>query len=191
MTLIDSIIKWFKAPKTLYGIAGMIVIIIVLALDFAYWAGAIEVGSISTTGTVEEENETIEWEEVLVYHDEQEDTIPAPGLGQINNDYTSKKYPFPVEENASKAEIITTHTGVSPRPDVDLYIFGPDGETVGSSAGSNAEEGVKLDEKVFEQHGTGNYIAEVRNFKNFNIQYRITIDVYYKVPANETGEEGD
>lgn len=191
MTLIDSIIKWFKAPKTLYGIAGMIVIIIVLALDFAYWAGAIEVGSPSTSGPVDEENETIEYEDVLLYHDEQDDSIPAPGFGQINNDYTSKKYPFPVEENASKAEIITTHTGVTLRPDVDLYIFGPDGEQVGYSAGSNAEEGVKLDDKDFEQYGFGTYVAEVRNFKNFNIQYRITIDVYYRVPANETDEEGD
>ncbi len=191
MTLIDSIIKWFTAPKTLYGIAGMIVIIIVLALDFAYWAGAIDVGSPSSNAPVNGENETIEYEEVLLYHDEQDDSIPAPGLGQINNEYTSKRYEFPVEENASRAEIITTHTGVTPRPDLDLYIFGPGGETVGSSAGSNAEEGVQLKEKDFEQYGYGNYVAEVRNFKNFNIQYRITIDVYYKVPVNATDEEGD
>ena len=191
MTLIDNILKWFKTPKTLYGIAGMIVIIIVLALDFAYWAGAINVGSPSNSGTGEGENETGEWEEVPVYHFEQEDTIMAPGFGQINNEYTSKRYDFPVEENASKAEIITTHTGITIRPDVDLYVYGPDGEQVGNSAGSNAEEGVKLDDKVFEQHGIGNYVAEVRNYKNINIQYEITIDVYYMVPANETSETGD
>lgn len=191
MTLIDNIIKWFKAPKTLYGIAGMIVIIIVLALDFAYWAGAIEVGSFSTGETVEEENETVEWEEVLVYTFEQEDTILAPGFGQVSNSNTAKIYEFPVEENASKAEIITTHTGNAIRPDVDLYIYGPDGEQVGSSAGSNAEEGVQLDERDFERNGYGNYVAEVRNFSNIAITYKITIDVYYKIPANETSEPGE
>ncbi len=160
MTMIDSIIKWFKAPKTLYGIAGMIAIIIVLALVFAYWAGAIGVTDQTSTGDTDEDGEVTEWEEVALYHDEQDDSILGPGLGQVNNEYTSKTYEFPVEAmdenasaNASRAVIITTHTGNTPRPDVDLYVYAPDGNEVGNSAGSNAEEGVQIDYKDFQRNG--------------------------------------
>ena len=191
MTLVDDIIKWFMKPKTIQGIAGMVVIIIVLALDFAYWAGAIDVSSITTGGTQEAVNETVEMIEVVGYHFEQEDTIIAPGLGRLNNDFTSIRYTFPVENNASMATIITTHTGNNIRPDVDLYVYAPSGEQIGSSADASAEEAVKLDDKDFERHGPGSYIAEVVNFSNLAITYVITIDVYYEVPANATAEEGE
>ena len=191
MMMIEPIIKWFKTPKTLQGIAGMIVIVIVLALDFAYWAGAIAVETDTLEQTGEEPEEVTEWMEEVTYHFEQEDTIYAPGFGFVNNEYTSKQYDFPVEENASKAEIITTHTGSHPSPDIDLYIIGPDGEEFTYSADTSAEEGVKLDEKDFEKHGYGMYTADVRNFRGVAVTYKITIDVYSKVPANETSENGD
>lgn len=191
MMLMEPIIKWFKTPKTLQGIAGMVVIVIVLALDFAYWAGAIEVTDVTASVVIEEPEEIMEMVEVVVYHDEQEDTIYAPGFGRINNEYTSKQYDFPVEENASKAEIITTHTGSHPSPDIDLYIIGPDGEEFTYSADTSAEEGVRLGEKDFEKHGYGMYTADVRNYRTFAVSYKITIDVYSKVPANETSENGD
>jgi hypothetical protein len=188
MTFIDDILKWFMKPKTLYGIVGMIGIIIILAADFAYWAGAIDVKPFGDEEIEEEVEEIIETEEVNIFHDEKTDTIYAPGLGQINNDFTSKQYPFTVEDNASRATIITTNQGNNFRPDIDLYIYGPDGSEVASSAGATADEAVEIDYKDFERHGYGQYTAEVRNFSNLAVTYEIVIDVFKEMPVNQTGD---
>lgn len=191
MTFIDDIMKWFTKPKSLYGIAGMIGIVILLAADFAYWAGAIEVeefGGVADDEPVE--GEEVEMMEVNVYHDEQTDTILIPGFGQIGGSTTTMTYPFPVEDNATRATVITTDAGNNARPDIDLYIYGPDGSEVANSAGATADEAVELDYKDFERHGFGTYTAEVRNFSNLGATYTITIDVYKEVPLNQT-EEGE
>ena len=188
MALIDDILKWFMKPKTLYGIVGMIGIIIILAADFAYWAGAIDVIDPNADVTVEEEEIVVETEEVNIYHDEKTDTIYAPGGGILINDFTSKQYPFTVEDNATRATIITTNQGNSFRPDIDLYIFGPDGSEVASSAGATADEAVELDYKDFERNGYGQYTAEVRNFSNLAVTYEIVIDVYKEMPVNQTDD---
>jgi hypothetical protein len=191
MILTDYLLKWISTKKNIYGVAGFIVIMLILAANFAYWAGAIEVSSSAAGAQAEEdEGEQIQWDEVLVYHFEQEDTLILPGFGQVGGSSTTRSYDFPVEENASRAEITTTHTGNNVSPDVDLEVFGADGESVGSSGNQDAEESVFLDERDFKRHGFGTYRADVHNFRNIAITYKITIDVYYKVPANET-DEGD
>lgn len=190
MILTDYLLKWVSVKKNIYGLALFTVIMLILAADFAYWASAISIDDTASVSQSEEEDEEqVQWEEVLVYHFEQEDTIMAPGVGIFKESYTTKSYDFPVEENASKAEITTTHTGNSLSPDVDLEVFGADGESAGSSGNQDAEEAVHLDERDFKSHGFGTYRADVHNFRNIAITYKITIDVYYKVPANET-EEG-
>ena len=190
MILMDYLSKWVSTKKNIYGLAGFIVIMLILAANFAYWAGAIPIDDTVTAAQSEEEGEQIQWEEVLVYHFEQEDTLMAPGFGVIGGSSTTKSYDFPVEENASKAEITTTHTGTNVSPDVDLEVFGADGESAGSSGNQDAEEAIYLDERDFKRYGFGTYRADVHNFRNIAITYKITIDVYYKVPANET-DEGD
>lgn len=189
MTWIDDVIKWFMAPKTIKGIAGMVIIIIVLALDFAYWAGAIKVTDLASgeEEVVVEVNETIEFE---VWHFEEESTLLIPGGGILINDFTSDSYPFPVNENASNATIKTTHTGNNPKPDVDLALFGPSGEEIPHTNGPDAEETIKLKDRDFERYGYGDYTVEVRNYSSFRVQYKITIDVYY-APLNTTSEEGE
>jgi hypothetical protein len=189
MTWIDDVLKWFTAPKTIKGIAGMVVIVIVLALDFAYWAGAIDTTDLGSEEeeVVVEENETIEFE---VWHFEDEATLPIPGGGIINNDFTSDSYPFPVNENASNATIKTTHTGSNPRPDVDLALFAPDGQEIPHTNGPDAEEKAELSDRDFERFGYGDYTVEVRNYSSFRVQYKITIDVYNPI-LNTTSEEGE
>jgi hypothetical protein len=191
MILTDFLLKWVSVKKNIYGLALFTVIMLILAADFAYWASAIEIDDTASVSQSEEEDEEqIEWEEVLVYHFEQEDTLILPGFGQVGGSSTTKSYDFPVEENASKAEITTTHTGTNVSPDVDLKVFGADGEEAGSSGNQDAEEAIYLNDRDIKRHGFGTYRADVHNFRNLAITYKITIDVYYKLPANET-EEGD
>ena len=185
MALMDDIVKWFSKPKTLYGIAGMIGIIIILAADFAYWAGAIDVVDPNADVTQEEEEVVVETEEVNIYHDEQTDTILLPGFGQIGGSGTTITYDFPVEDNATRATIITTNQGNNARPDIDLYIYGPDGSEVANSAGSTADEAVELDYKDFERNGYGQYTAEVKNFSSPAVTYEIVIDVFKEMPVNQ------
>jgi hypothetical protein len=139
---------------------------------------------------VEEEVVEVETEEVNIYHDEQTDTILVPGFGVIGGSATTMTYDFPVEDNATRATIITTNQGNNARPDIDLYIYGPDGSEVASSAGATADEAVELDYKDFERKGYGQYTAEVRNFSNLAVTYEIVIDVYKEIPVNQT-EEGE
>lgn len=191
MELTDYLSSWVSTKKNIYGLAGFTVIMLLLAANFAYWAGAIKVsGPIAGAQAEGEGGEQVQWEEVLVYHFEQEDTLMLPGFGQVGGGSTTKSYDFPVEENASRAEITTTHTGTNLSPDVDLEVFGADGESAGSSGNQDAEEAVYLDERNFKSHGFGTYRADVHNFRNIAITYKITIDVYYNVPVNDT-DEGD
>ena len=137
-----------------------------------------------------EDEEEVEMEEVIVFHLEQTDTIMVPGFGQIGGSATTITYDFPVEDNASRATIITTNQGNNVRPDIDLYIYGPDGSEVTSSSGATADEAVELDQRDIERHGYGGYTAEVRNYSNIAVTYEIVIDVYKEVPVNQTDEGG-
>ncbi len=127
MALIDIILKWFKAPKTMQGIAGMIVIIIVLGLDFAYWAGAIDVTGIDSGSGDDSEGEQ-NWMTIVERALDEEETITAPGLGQDIPD-TYRDYYFQINDNATGAIInLTFIDGISgpiSDPDLDLYVFSP------------------------------------------------------------------
>lgn len=193
MTLMDDIIKWFKAPKTIKGIAGMIVIIILLAVDFAYWAGAIEVtpytpGSGGGGDQDGIENYTIEKEVPL----DQQDTITAPGFGQPIPE-TYRDYPFTIEENATEAIINVTLldslNGVFLPPDLDLYVYGPGGDEIGMSATQGGDESVTLSNRTLEREGPGEYVATVKSYRGIQVTYQVTAEVFYMVPFE--AEEGE
>ncbi len=208
MTLIDSIIKWFKAPKILYGIAGMIVIIIVLALDFAYWAGAIEVGSTSNgSGGGGGDNEPVipdNYEETFsgtlehgrkLYSFQQWTNDPrGEGEGETYN-----LYPVPIEYNVSEVQITSDGDGGRPRldggdsNDIDLYLYAPGKEAGGNFESTNPnyqmaspsiQEGISLDNLEI-----GNWTLRVDCYTGNGVDYMIEIKIFYP-QGNET-EEGD
>lgn len=208
MTLIDNIIKWFKAPKTLYGIAGMIVIIIVLALDFAYWAGAIEVGSATSGsggGGGGEEPEVPDDYDVTISGN-LEHGRKMYAFQQLTNDprgegegETYNLYPVPVEANISEIQIVSDGDGGRPRidggdsNDIDLYLYAPEKEAGGNfestdpdheAATPYIEEAIKISRPL----ELGNWTLRVDCYTGNNVQYNIQIQVFY-ARGNETEEE--
>jgi hypothetical protein len=191
MSVMDEIIKWLKTPKTIRGIAGMVVIIIVLALDFAWWAGNIDVtASIIGANNDDGGEEVGEWEYILDVDDSHSDSLLLPSGGVIIIGGTSvKDYPFEVKETAFSGFINVTASGTHARPDLDLKVYGPDGSEVGSSATEQADEYVELDYKVFNRTGPGTYIAEVENYSTFNVDFTLTIQVWNNVTVEGTEEK--
>lgn len=187
----DKIVKWFKAPKTIQGLVGFTVIIILLGVDFWWWANNIEVSALAEgVEEGEEEEESINWTLELAYEFEQTETLIAPsGPLPLPGQFSSVSYNFPVGENAYVAYINTTHTGTNLRPDVDLYVYGPNGDEVGSCADEDADESVELSEKVLNRTGAGEYTATVNNFSSFGIEISTTIYVYDKVFQEMSEEE--
>lgn len=191
MSYIDMAIKWLRAPKTLRGIAGMTVIIIILAIDFAWWAGNIEVIAASTIvgsgndEVVEGDNWTygIDIDETIT------GTLLAPSGGIFRSEGLSiATYEFEVSENAVLGFVNVSVTSTKPRPDFDLRVYGPDGDSVGESATEEANEHIEIDAKQFNRTGPGTYEAEVDNYSSFYISYTLTIQIYIKVPIEEDDE---
>ncbi len=190
MTLVDDIIKWFKAPKTIKGIVGMIAIIILLAADFAYWAGAIDVddqgGGSDGGGVEEEQNGTL----FLDVDDIHTGTLLIPSGGIIINEGNSiARHPFEVKENATLGYVNVSFQGTKLRPDFDLRVYGPDDSLVSESATEETDEVLELDEKDFNRTGPGTYVAEVENYSSLNIEYTLTIQIYIEIPIEESDEE--
>jgi len=207
MTLIDMIIKWFKAPKTLYGIAGMIVIIIVLALDFAYWAGAIEIGSTSNGpgGGGGDDEVEIPDDYLETISGSLEHGRKVYAFQQLTNDprgegegETYNLYPVPIEYNVSEIQITSDGDGGRPRidggdsNDIDLYLYAPGNEAGGNFESTNPnyegasqyiQEGISQDNLEI-----GNWTLRVDCYTGNGVQYTIDVVVSY-VPGNETEEE--
>ncbi len=189
MTWIEDVRKWFLAPKTIKGIAGMVVIVIVLALDFAYWAGAIKVTDLASG----DDEEIIEVN--VTYKIEKEtpldvtDSITIPGL--IGEPSTSVNFhPFTVKENASEAIFnLTLENYIGARPDLDLYVYSPDGEEF-AAASESADETLTLSEKIMQRKGPGEWQAKVKAYSGWQLTYHLTGDIMYKLPMEEGEAEG-
>ncbi|UCE39223.1 MAG: hypothetical protein JSW00_08410 [Thermoplasmata archaeon] len=192
MTWMDNIIKWFKTPKTQKGIAGMIVIVIVLALDFAYWAGAIEVTGMTSGSEGGEEGEGAASNFTLELESEEfSDSLIAPsplGLASIEG-LQYNNHDFEVKENGYEAYVNATVSGGSPsaRPDLELIVYDADGHVVSEQRTEAANEVAKIEEH--ELNVTGTWTARVENYSSFNIGYTLTIDIFYKIPKETTEEE--
>jgi hypothetical protein len=193
MSYIDMVVKWLKAPKTLKGIAGMTVIIIILAIDFWWWAENTNIIAAATIvgggddGVVEGDN----WTYGLDIDETITGTLLAPSGGIFRSEGLSiATYDFEVSENAVLGFVNVSVTSTNARPDFDLRVYGPDGDSVGESATEEANEHIEIDERVFNRTGPGTYEAEVDNYSSFYIQYTLTIQIYIKVPIEE-GDEGN
>lgn len=210
MTLIDNIFKWLTAPKTLQGIAGMTIIIIVLALDFAYWAGAIEVGSLDNGSGGEGEVEEVE------LPDDYDSGVVSGSLPHGRNLFpfqvaindprgegegeTYNLYPVPIENNASNVEIVSDGDPGSPprgdggdRNDIDLYLYAPDKEAGGDFESTNPdyEAATQYIAEALSQKNLdlGNWTLRVDCYTGSDVQYTVQIQVIYG-SGNET-EEGE
>ncbi|RLF48018.1 MAG: hypothetical protein DRN20_05180, partial [Thermoplasmata archaeon] len=158
--IIRDITEWFKVKKNAYGIVGFAAIIAIFALDLSYWAAHIQAepyGAIvqppPPTSPSAGENYTIVAKEVL--NEEGTTSLPDGGTG-----YMAIEYEFEIGENATMAIINLTYLGGGgARPDMDLYIYAPNGKQVGSSATPEASESVTLDEKALRRGGVGTYKA--------------------------------
>jgi hypothetical protein len=189
MSYIDDIIKWFKSPKTIKGLAGMTIIIIILAVDFAWWAGQ----EFAATASGASDDDVVE-EAPWYYKDDLDDshsgTLPLPSRGQIYSPGVTVDYiDFEVAENTTLGFFNLTASGTALRPDFDLRIYGPDGDTVGESATEAADESLKFEFKVFNRTGPGTWTVEVDNYKGSNNGYTLTIQTYVRAPIEESEEE--
>lgn len=170
-----------KKKKRTITIVGTIVIILVTAGVFSYEASSIEVkeppkegvttgNATTTTGTTVNETGS--------YHREYDGTIQ--GSSRYYTFFSAVEHEFPVEEGAKRA-VIT----VSSDKDVDLFIHGPDGNTVDSSATAETTETVELDANELAEGGVGTWDAGIKHYsiatRPFNsADYHIVIDVYYE-----------
>jgi hypothetical protein len=205
MTLIDNIIKWFVAPKTLQGIAGMIVIIIVLALDFAYWAGAIDVGTLdgdSGGGVVEEEVELPDDYIESISDSLERGRMRAPNIpnllqGEAEGE-TYNLYDIPIDYNISEITITSDGNPGSPprgdggdRNDIDLYLYAPDNEAGGDFDSTNPDYSAATEyiaEALSQDNlDPGNWTLRVDCYTGSDVQYTIEIQVLYG-SGNETDE---
>ncbi len=208
MALIDDIIKWFKKPKTIKGIAGMIVIVIVLALDFAYWAGAIEVGTFTNGSGGGGPSEPIEIPDdynVTINDDLQRGShvtafVPDP-RGEAEG-VTYNLYSVLVEYNITEIKIESSGDPESPprgdggdRNDIDLYMYKPGKDAGGDQADTNPDYSAAtqyINEMMTIKKSTlewGNWTLRVDCFTGDNVQYEIQIQVTY-ARGNETEEGG-
>jgi hypothetical protein len=193
MIIVDELMKWFTTKKNMYSLGAFVAIMLLLAWNFSYWAGAIDIqgsviGSVDGTG---EEGEEENWVYELDVDDSHSGSflVPSGGVIVIVGTNTAE-YPFEVQETAGLGFVNVTMSGTHARPDLDLRVYGPDGGVVGESTTSEADEHVELDEKDFNRTGPGTYRAEVENYSTFNVDYTLTIQIFIKVPI-ENVDEGE
>jgi hypothetical protein len=198
MALIDDIIKWFKKPKTWQGIAGIIVIVIVLALDFAYWAGAIKVEEFPTEsggGEAIVEIEIPDDYNVTITDTLERGSNAFPFIPDPRGEeegVTYNLYPVPIEHNITEISIESTGDPGSPprgdggdRNDIDLYFYEPGKDAGGNQADTSPDysaatpyinEVMNIPRRSQE---VGNWTLRVDCFTGSNVQYTITIEVSY------------
>lgn len=107
------------------------------------------------------------------YHEETSGSVSIGGSTSI---------PFPILAGATNAEIVLDgDEGFLGRNDLDLTVTSPNGQSW-ESAGSTADEAVKLDSRDFERGGYGDYQATVVYFIGSpSISFTLIVDVEYGV----------
>ena len=167
-----------KKKKRTITIVGTIVIILVTAGVFSYEASSIEVKEPpkeevttgeTTTSVTPTGNETLAHE-----GEEGDDTITGTP-GPLIKFYM--EYSFQVKENARSGTVkIEWSTG---KGDLDLYVYDPQGNEVGSSANSGfqGEEVVELSAGDLRQ--TGEWTFRVIHWAGTPVEYHWSWDTYY------------
>jgi hypothetical protein len=208
MSYIDDIIKWLTTPKTLKGLAGMTVIILILAADFAMWAGRDLSGS-ATGSSVEEE------EEIDIPDDYDSgiitDSLPhgrhLVAFQQIIGDprgegegETYNLYPVPILSNITGLEIVSGGDGGGSRidggdrNDIDIYLYAPEKNAGGDfdstdpdyeGASPYIDEAITLKKKSLD---LGNWTLRVDCYTGSDVSYTIQVQVFYG-GQNATEEE--
>jgi hypothetical protein len=189
MSYIDDFFKWFTTPKTLKGLAGMTFIIVILAIDFAWWAG-----QDLSTNVMAASDEQVEEEEAWMYELKVDETYTGtlllPSGGQVKNPGVTVAYhDVEVPENSTLGFFNVSVSGNALRPDFDLRVYGPDGDLVDQAATEAADETLKIEFKVFNRTGAGTWRVEVDNYSSFNIGYTLTIQIHIRAPIEESEEE--
>ena len=114
------------------------------------------------TGDVPDAGELTGWPVLPPYEDHIQDTVYAPGGGIYKGPATTNSHDFPVEQYATGA--IIELNGRENSGDIDLAIYGTEGQECGASSNPGADEKVTLSYHDFAACGTGDYTAEVTNF---------------------------
>ena len=208
MPLKDDLTKWLKKPKNQQGMVVFIVLIIILALDFAYWAGAIDVGTFGSDGDgdgdeVDEEipddydsgiiSDSLVHGRKMYAFQQLMDDPRGEGEGETYN-----LYPVPIETNTSEVQIVSDGDGGRPRidggdrNDVDLYLYAPDKEAGGDFESTDPDyqgASASIQEAISERiRIPGNWTLRVDCYTGEDVAYTIQIQVFYP-SGNETEEE--
>ncbi len=208
MSVIDDAIKWLTTPKTLKGIAGMVIIILILAADFAWWSGRINVTSGASGSGGEDE------EEILVPDDYDSGAISDSlqhgrhlvAFQQIIGDprgegegETYNLYPVPILANITGLEIVTdgddggSRVDGGDRNDLDIYLYAPEKNAGGDfdttdpdheGASPTIKEAIILKRPI----DLGNWTLRVDCFTGSDVSYTVQIQVFYG-GGNATEEE--
>ena len=167
-----------KKKKRTITIVGTVVIILAIAGVFSYEASSIEVKEVieEEAGDADEPDEEGAPEEETGEHEGEEgdDTIVG-SPGPIIRFYM--EYSFQVKENARSGTVkIEWSTG---KGDLDLYVYDPQGNEVGSSANSGfqGEEVVELSAGNLGQ--TGEWTFRVIHWAGTPVDYHWSWDIYY------------
>ncbi len=195
MILADYLIKWFTTRKNLYSLIAFTLIMILLAANFSYWAGAIPTSDDEgdKPDGDEEEEEEVPWYYKLEVDESYSGTLLLPSGGTVKNPGVTVAYhDVEVPENSTLGFFNVSVSGNALRPDFDLRVYGPDGELVDQAATEAAEETLKIEYKVFNRTGAGTWRVEVDNYSSFNIGYTLTIQIHIRAPVEDPEKkEGD
>ena len=129
------------------------------------------------TGDVPDAGELTGWPVLTPYEDHIQDTVYAPGGGIYKGPATTNNHDFPVEQYATGAIIELQGDGSG---DLDLAIYGTEGQECGSSGNAGDQEKVTMTYRDFAACGTGDYTAEVTNWGSAPNSYDLFITVLYE-----------
>ena len=129
------------------------------------------------TGDVPDAGELVGWPVLPPYEDHIQDTVYAPGGGIYKGPATTNSHDFPVEQYATGAIIELQGDGSG---DLDLAIYGTEGQECGSSGNAGDQEKVTMTYRDFAACGTGDYTAEVTNWGSAPNSYDLFITVLYE-----------
>ncbi len=167
-----------KKKKRTITIVGTIVIILVTAGVFSYEASSIEVKEVIEEEAVEtgEAGEEVPAEEETGEHEGEEGDDMITGTpGPIIKFYI--EYSFQVNENARSGTVkIEWSTG---KGDLDLYVYDPQGNEIGSSANSGFTGEEIVDLSAGDLTKTGEWTFHVIHWGGTPVEYHWSWDIYY------------